>query len=264
MGIKNLLVLGGAGKSGIVVVEQALELGHKVTAYARSAKKLTENHGAAVNSGQLSVGSRRSLLSSLFFLPSYQEFDIWQLIECDISTLRTKLSPLLSNFDSIISVLGPNSLSYQGTEVAQLYEWMLGELRQLSAQEQRPYILILSTQSIVDPNDGFDFFTKLHILFIMTIAPGARRETLAIRDVFMNEIRSQRTDVDWTVCRLNLLKDTGLVTEGGKAGYVAKNGWLSTMDRSQLAYWLLREVEKEPAQRKWVRKMPALWGDDKI
>ena len=186
-----------------------------------------------------------------------------QVIECEISALRERLSPILSQFDAIISILGPNSLSYTGTEIAQLYEWMLAELRQLHVQ-QRPYLLLTSTQSIVDPEDGFDLFTKLHIFFIMTIAPGARRETMAIKDVFMREIKSRKTDVEWTVCRLNLLKDSGLPLEGGKAGYVGKNGWMSTMDRAQLAFWLIQEAEKEPTERKWVGKMPALWGDSVV
>jgi len=171
--------------------------------------------------------------------------------------------PLLCTIDTIISVLGPNSLGYTGTEIAELYQWMLAEIRKL-APGRRPYLLVTSTQSIVDPNDGFDLFTKIHIFFILAIAPGARKETLAIKDVFMKELTSQKTDIDWTVCRLNLLKDTGLPVDGGKAGYVAKNGWLSTMDRTQLAHWLIREAEKEPLQRKWLRKMPALWGDAKI
>jgi hypothetical protein len=255
---KHLLVLGGAGKSGIIVVKQVLEKGHKVTAYARNATKLREEHSDAVDNQKLTVSSRCHLSR----LPS-NDFDTIQLIECDIPSLPPKLSPLLPSFDTIISVLGPNSLSYTGTEIAQLYEWMLAELRQLRA-EQRPYLLVMSTQSIVDPQDGFDLFTKIHIFFIMTIAPGARRETMAIKKVFMGEATSQKDDIDWTVCRLNLLKDTGLPIEGGKAGYVGKNGWLSTMDRAQLAYWLVGEAEKERVEREWVRKMPALWGDDKV
>jgi len=240
MAEKNFLVLGGAGKSGTHVVKQALEMGHKVTAYARSTTSLKEHHGDAIENQKLT------------------------LIECDIISLRARISPMFASFDAIISVLGPNSLGYQGTEVAQLYRWILDNLRESPAVERRPYLLVLSTQSIVDPNDRFDIFTKIHIFFIMAIAPGARRETLAIRDVFKDEVHSHKDDVDWTVCRLNLLKDTGLPLEGGKAGYVAKDGWLSTMDRTQLAYWLVKEAEKPLAQREWVRKMPALWGDNKV
>ncbi|EXJ87190.1 hypothetical protein A1O3_04149 [Capronia epimyces CBS 606.96] len=236
---KNLLILGGSGKSGVQIVKLALERGHKVTAYGRNTSNLKEDHASALSDGSLT------------------------LIESEITSLREKLSPILGQFDAIISVLGPNSLSYTGTEIAQLYEWLLSELRQLPAG-QRPYLLLTSTQSIVDPEDGFDLFTKIHIFFIMTIAPGARRETLAIKDVFLKEAKSQQDDVDWTVGRLNLLKDSGLPIEGGKAGYVAKNGWISTMDRAQLAYWLIREAEKEPAEREWVRKMPALWGDNVV
>jgi hypothetical protein len=254
---RNILILGGSGKSGIKIVQQAIERGHIVTAYARNATRLKEEYGSAISEGLLTV----SCLSSKG--PGGNYSYAFQIIECEIPSLRERLSPSFSKVDAIISVLGPNSLSYTGTEIAQLYEWILAELRHLPVA-QRPYLLVTSTQSIVDPEDGVDFFTKIHIFFIMMIAPGARRETMAIKDVFMREVKSHDNEVDWTVCRLNLLRDSGLPIEGGKAGYVGKKGWISTMDRAQLACWLIREAEREPAERKWVRKMPALWGDDAV
>lgn len=171
------------------------------------------------------------------------------------------LKPLLSDFHAIISLLGPTSKEYLGTQISELYEWMLTEIRTLPA-EKRPYLLAMGTQSIVDPEDGFNLFTKLHILFIMWMAPGARVEIMGIKRVFMEEVTSKKTDVDWTVYRLNLLKDWGLPIDGTRDGYVGDAGWIATMDRAQLASWLLSEAEKEPGQRKWARKMPALWGVD--
>jgi nucleoside-diphosphate-sugar epimerase len=61
MAEKNFLVLGGAGKSGIHVVKQALEMGHKVTAYARSTTSLKEQHGDAIENQKLTVSFHYSL-----------------------------------------------------------------------------------------------------------------------------------------------------------------------------------------------------------
>ncbi|KAK5322072.1 hypothetical protein LTR46_006293 [Exophiala xenobiotica] len=185
---RNLLILGGSGKSGIKIVQQAIERGHIVTAYARNATRLKEEHGSAISEG---------LLTLSYYLfpkgPGGYYSHTFQIIECEISSLRERLSPSFSKVDAIISVLGPNSLSYTGTEIAQLYEWIIAELRHLPVA-QRPYLLVTSTQSIVDPEDGVDFFTKIHIFFIMMIAPGARRETMAIKDVFMREVKSHDTE----------------------------------------------------------------------
>ncbi|EXJ67383.1 uncharacterized protein A1O5_09396 [Cladophialophora psammophila CBS 110553] len=236
MSDKPILVLGAAGPSGLVVMRHALERGYSVTAYARNATELRKRLGDALDEARIT------------------------LIECPITSLPEKLCPLLPSFGSIISLLGPNSFNHKGTDVAGLYRVILEELHSLPA-DKRPYLLIASTQSIVDLKDGFDFFTKLHILFIMSIAAGARRETLAIKEVFLNDLKSNSVGVDWTVCRLNLIKDAVGPVEGARAGYVAKDGWRTTIDRDQLAYWLLNEAVKPPKERKWAREMPALWGD---
>ena len=52
---RNLLVLGGAGEGGVVIVRQALERNHKVTAYARNVAKLKDEHGPAITNGRLTV-----------------------------------------------------------------------------------------------------------------------------------------------------------------------------------------------------------------
>jgi len=55
----NLLILGGAGKSGRLVVREALVQGHKVTAYGRNTAKLEEEYSVAVGNQSLTVSSPR-------------------------------------------------------------------------------------------------------------------------------------------------------------------------------------------------------------
>ena len=47
----NLLVVGASGKTGIQVVRQALEAGHKVTAFVRDPAKLSVREGVTVKTG---------------------------------------------------------------------------------------------------------------------------------------------------------------------------------------------------------------------
>jgi hypothetical protein len=167
--------------------------------------------------------------------------------------------------DAIISVLGPsaaNSATYKGTPIATFYEDILKRIRALPA-EKRPYVLAMGTQSIVDPNDGFNLMTKVHVLIIKNLMRTVRKEMLGIGKVFKDELEKSKPQqesekLDWTVYRLNLLKDYGWARKGARAGYVGEEDWKATIDRAQLAAWLIEEVEK----KQWVRKMPALWGVD--
>jgi hypothetical protein len=62
---------------------------------------------------------------------------------------------------------------------------------------------------------------------------------------------------DCNIFRLNMVKD-GVQRDGAKAGYVGKRGNKPQLERSQLAKWLLDEA----VEKKWVRKMPAIWGEN--
>jgi len=235
---KNFLILGATGGSGKLTVEQALENGHRVTVYARDPTKLPE-----------SVHGHEKLT----------------VLKGDLPSAPATLHPLLPSFDAIISVLGPNSITYTGTDITQLYQWILEELRKLP-REKRPYILAMGTQSIVDPEDGFSLFTRIHIFIIKNLARGARKEIIGCGKVFQDELAQEKSKpederLDWTVYRLNLLKDLGWPKDRARAGYVAKDDWQTTMDRVQLAAWLVGEAEKERDQRVWLSKMPALWGE---
>ncbi|KAI9735373.1 MAG: hypothetical protein M1818_006568 [Claussenomyces sp. TS43310] len=235
MGLK-LLILGATGATGKLTVEQALAKGHKVTVYVRESQKLPSD-----------VENKHNLT----------------VIEGDLASGPEKLRPLLPKVDAIISILGPTGgATYVGTAITEFYEGLLEELRQVPAGK-RPYLLAMGTQSIIDPDDGFSLFTRVHILTIKNLYRRVRAEIIGIGRVFKEELKraqSQEDDekLDWTVYRLNLLKDYGLPLEGSRAGYVGKDGWIATMDRAQLATWLLEEAES----KRWNRKLPALWGID--
>lgn len=243
MTAKHLLILGATGLSGKLTLEQALAQGHKVTVYVRNKQKLFSNHTNLVNKQNLTV------------------------IEGDLASGPATIRPFLSEMTAVISLLGPTGgQSYRGTAITTFYEGLLEEMRRLPA-EKRPYLLAMGTQSIVDPNDGFSLFTRVHILTVKNLMRTVRAEIIGLGRVFQEELKrsegqKESEKLDWMVYRLNLLKDYGLPIKGARAGYVEKDGWMATIDRAQLAGWLITEAVREKGQRRWVRKMPALWGVD--
>ena len=66
--------------------------------------------------------------------------------------------------------------------------------------------------------------------------------------------------IQWTLYRVGNLTDT----EGkgfASAGWIGDETWKLSTSRSGIARWLIREVECEESQRKWVCMMPALSED---
>lgn len=223
---KNLLILGSTGGTGIRTVEQALERGYRVTVYDRKTEKLPE-----------SLRSNKNLTIHKGLLP-----DAPHVLDASIQ-----------DFSAIISILGPNTMNGSGDELPNFYTWLLQKIRTLPRSE-RPYLLVMGTQSIPDPQDTFQLFTSVHVFLIGQIGRGARYETNGIKKLFPP--KGVNDDLDWCMYRLNVLNN-GEAREGAKAGYVGSPGFKADIDREQLAKWLLDEVE----QKKWVRKMPAIWGE---
>jgi hypothetical protein len=66
--------------------------------------------------------------------------------------------------------------------------------------------------------------------------------------------------IQWTLYRVGNLTDT----EGkgfASAGWIGDERWKLSTSRSDIARWLIREVECEESRRKWVCMMPALSED---
>ncbi|KAF2493107.1 hypothetical protein BU16DRAFT_71536 [Lophium mytilinum] len=231
---KNILVLGSTGGSGLQTVEQALERGWKVTVADRKTEKLpaklTENPNLTV------------FKSTLPEAPGH-------------------LDPLIDQFDAIISLLGPNNTKGSGDELEDFYKWLITRLHKIP-RAQRPYVLVVGTQTIQDPQDAFQLITWVHVQIIGFVAKGAKHMILGIerqwKPYCIGELaKDGEQQLDVCLFRLNMVKD-GEQREGAHAGYVGKGGHKPQLERSQLAKWLLDESE----QKKWVRTLPAIWGDN--
>jgi hypothetical protein len=184
-----------------------------------------------------------------------------QVYKSDLPSAPATLDPLLPEFHAIISLLGPNNVKGSGDELENFYKWMIPRLLKIP-RAQRPYVLVVGTQTISDPHDAFSFITSIHVFIIGVVAKGAKHMIKGIErqwTPFIDGIGKKKEGeeaLDCVLFRLNMVKD-GINREGGQAGYVGRGAFKPQLERPQLANWLLDEVE----QRQWVGKMPAVWGE---
>lgn len=167
-------------------------------------------------------------------------------------TETTKLFPLLPSFSHIVSVLGPQGISYKGKSISEFYAVLLQEISKLPTS-QRPYILALSTPSQEAPQDSFSLPMYLMLTIFKRVGSGPYSEIRAITTSF----EKYGNGIQWTLYRVGNLTDTkgkGFAT----AGWIGDERWKLSTSRSDIARWLIREVDCDEDQRKWVGLMPAL------
>jgi hypothetical protein len=184
-----------------------------------------------------------------------------QVFKSTLPEAPATLDPIIEQFDTIISLLGPNNTKGSGDELENFYKWLIPRLHKIP-RGQRPYVQVVGTQTITDPQDAFQLITWIHVQIIGIVAKGAKHMILGIerswKPYCIGEFAADgEKQLDCTIFRLNMVKD-GVQREGAKAGYVGKGGHKPQLERSQLAKWLLDESE----EKKWVRKLPAIWGEN--
>jgi len=232
---KNILILGSTGPSGLCTVEQALEREYHITVCDRKTEKLPQK---------------------------FLENKNLTVYKATLPEAPAVLEPIIEKFDAIISLLGPNSLKGSGDELEDFYKWMIPRLLKIP-QANRPYVMVVGTQTITDPKDVFSLITSIHVFIIGMIAKGAKhmiqgigRQWTPFIDGQGGEKKVGEERLDCVLFRLNMVKD-GVNREGAQAGYVGAGAFKPQLERPQLAKWLLDELE----QQNWNRKAPAVWGE---
>jgi len=220
---KNIIILGATGPTGILTVRTAIDRGYKVTIFARNPKKLPND-----------------LL---------QHPDISVVIG-ELSSTDT-LFPLVPKASAIVSLLGPNSMSYKGTPIADFYASLLKYLHTLL---NPPKLIALGTLSISSPLDHFSFMAWLIVMVVKLLAHGAYNEFVTIAKVFTTEGKG----LPWTLFRVGYLSD-GQGVGDARAGYVADQGWSVATSKRDIAGWAIKEAEEGA----WLGKMPALFPGKK-
>lgn len=124
-----------------------------------------------------------------------------------------------------------------------------GIFRVMRAQAVRR-IIAVSTFSVHDPKDRFNFMRWLLTTMVWAMAHGSWKAIIDVARTFDTEAG----DLDWTLVRV------GLLTKGpaGRAvdGYVGDGKISMSLRRTDLAEWTLTQAAKSPPEH--VREKPGL------
>ncbi|KAL3424408.1 NmrA family protein [Phlyctema vagabunda] len=224
---KKILLLGCTGSSGIKTLEKALAQGHLVTVYARSPEKVPDH------------------------LTGHPHF---KMVEGTLTSTDI-LFPLLPEFDTIISLLGPINIRHKQGPLAEFWRTLLTQLKTLP---EPPHVLAMGTISLKDPSDKFSLKRLALVGVVSVVARGAYKEIQATAAAF----REEGNGVPWTNWRVAMLSDGKGATQP-VAGSVGKDGWKLSTSKENLATWLVEEAEKGSKDSEWIGKFPALWSGTK-
>ncbi|OCK85799.1 NAD(P)-binding protein [Lepidopterella palustris CBS 459.81] len=222
MASKTIVVLGGTGPTGIIFIEKAIQRGHNVVVYARNPSKLGE---------KLASDSKVKVIKG-------------GLLNEEL------LSSAIQGSDAIVSVLGPSSLKTPPGTFTEPYKLVFKLMRQHGVKR----ILAMGTDSITDSKDKSSLVARLMVFVVWLLGRPTWQEIVNIGKTF-----DGATDLDWTIYRLGLVKNG---PDGpAEATHVGSKTWGSTINRNELAGWLLDQVEK--AEPEYVREKPALCSGKK-
>jgi hypothetical protein len=147
---------------------------------------------------------------------------------------------------AIVSALGPNTLRPAPRAIADAYRTLFAAMHRFGVRR----ILALGTISVPDPADRFALSSALAIGAVRTLAKDAWRSIIEIAAAFDDDADG----LDWTLYRVGGL---GNGPEGDViATYIGGEGYNSTVNRADVAKWLVEQVERDEPQ--FVGKRPLL------
>ncbi|KAH8547914.1 NAD(P)-binding protein [Umbelopsis sp. PMI_123] len=212
----RLLIFGATGPTGREIIRKALASNCQVNVMVRNPGKLPDDvkNDITVFKGELT--DKETILASM------------------------------DGVDAIISALGPLVGHPSGLPITKGYQVILDCMRERGIRR----LIALSTPSFVDEeNDRFSLWIKLMRLAIKSFVNEAYLEIIATSQLIANQ-----DDLDWTIFRVGVLKDSDHESGNLKAGYAGEAGM--NLYRKDIAKFCIDEV----SENKWVHKMPILWS----
>ena len=157
----RLTVFGGTGPTGQLLIQQALEAGHTVTALARNPAKLATRDGLTLIEGQL--------------------------------TDPAAIGRAVTNADAVISLLGPPSKpAWKRVEVAPILDGYRTIVAAMATHGVKRMVA-LGTPSITDPADRREPAFSLLVAIGKRIRPAAYTIMVGIGEIV------RASDLDWTI-----------------------------------------------------------------
>ena len=216
----HVLILGATGPCGILLVQQALEVGHTIVVYVRSPEKLPEdirtNPRVTVVEGQL--------------------------------TDKAALGQALTGVDAVLSALGPpvkQGITYPyDTPIANGYAVLLEVMRERGVRR----LIALGTPSMKDEHDKFSAKFATLVAGVSLFAHGAYKDVVAIGKI----IREQGSDLAWTIARVPIL--TNKSEKAVVAGYIGDGKVHTSLSRVGFAAFCIDQLSSE----EWMKKAPLI------
>ena len=148
----------------------------------------------------------------------------------------------VSGADAVISAQGPRGDSKNKPITSGMHS-IIAAMKKQGIRR----LIITSTLSAKDPNDPLNFRTKALVNLVEVTMHDAYEEIVSVAETVRD------SDLDWTIVRLTMLNNnpkSGKV----KAGYVGKGEVGTWISRTDLADFLLRQVQ----DTKYLRQAPAI------
>ncbi|KAM0325451.1 hypothetical protein ACHAQA_007437 [Verticillium albo-atrum] len=225
----KILVFGGTGPAGICLLRELLHRNHEVIAFARTPSKIPDD------------------------LKTNPHLEIFK----GETTNRDALSGCVARASSIISLLGPNTVTGIKPEVFIDFYLLIFDLMREHGVKR---IFAMGTITITLDDDKVSIPRRLIAAFMYLLVNKAWQTVMGIKRIFEENTQ----DIDWTVYRIAAIpggsdavswktdREDGEVYEGPVAG----QGWGFQLKRGLLARWLVDAVEDGKSQ--WIGKMPAI------
>ena len=195
----RLTVFGGTGPTGQLLIQQALEAGHTVTALARNPAKLATRDGLTLIEGQL--------------------------------TDPAAIGRAVTNADAVISLLGPPSKpAWKRVEVAPILDGYRTIVAAMATHGVKRMVA-LGTPNITDPADRREPAFSLLVAIGKRIRPAAYTIMVGIGEIV------RASDLDWTIVRVPLLND-GPRTERINVRTIGDKGGIRLSRANAAAYFL--------------------------
>jgi hypothetical protein len=150
----NITIFGGTGKAGILTLQAALAQGHKVTAYARSASKITFSH------------------------------DNLRVVEGELTDYEQIEQGLLGS-EAVISLLGPLKKSKE-PEITNGYKNIISIMKKRGIKR----LVTAVSSSYKDPSDRFQFMVEFGIILLKILASPILKDIVGTG----NQIRNSGLD----------------------------------------------------------------------
>lgn len=206
----NVTVFGATGAIGQLTVQELLDQGHTVTAYARNPRKIPTTWGDRV---RVVIGEMAD---------------------------KSAINAAIAGADAIVSTLGPSmDRKAKGTPLVEGAQNIVDAMKEHGVSR----FVGNATPAVLDPQEKPTFATRIASFMPRTFMPRAYEEILGMSDIVMNN------DLDWTIVRFLAPKHTPKQDQV-RVGFFGKDKLGFSVSRANIAAFTAAQVDDDTYLRR--------------